>query len=102
MKMSRTLSILLSSIRQWRCGLRFTLFLVVAGLALGAIASAQWLKIPTPGIPRTPDGKPDLGAPAPKKADGRPDLSGMYQVGAKYLADIAADLKPGDVPFQPW
>ncbi len=54
---------------------------VVAGLAVllfaGAdIAAAQWLKIPTPGIPRTPDGKADLNAPAPKTADGKPGYLG--------------------------
>jgi len=81
--------------------LRFTR-VIFATLALAAIAPAQWLKLPTPGIPRTPDGKPNLSAPAPKKADGKPDLSGMYQVAARYLADVAADLKPGEVPFQPW
>src|SRR5579871_1871279 len=39
---------------------------------------AQWLNFPTPGIPRTRDGKPDLSARAPKAADGKPDLSGVW------------------------
>jgi hypothetical protein len=39
---------------------------------------AQWLNFPTPGIPRTRDGKPNLSAPAPRTADGRPDLSGVW------------------------
>jgi hypothetical protein len=39
---------------------------------------AQWLNYPTPGIPRTRDGKPNLAAPAPRAADGRPDLSGVW------------------------
>jgi len=48
--------------------------------ALGAVlASAQWISYPTPGIPRTPDGKPNLAAPVPKAADGKPDLSGLWQ-----------------------
>ncbi len=42
-------------------------------------ASAQWVNYPTPGIPRTADGKPNLAAPAPKAADGKPDLSGLWQ-----------------------
>jgi hypothetical protein len=42
-------------------------------------ASAQWLNYPTPGIPRTPDGKPNLAAAVPKTADGKPDLSGLWQ-----------------------
>ena len=45
---------------------------------LSTAASAQWLDFPTPGIPRTPDGKPNLSAPAPRTADGKPDLSGVW------------------------
>jgi hypothetical protein len=46
--------------------------LVAAILAIAAVpTTAQWINYPTPGIPRTADGKPDLSAPAPKIADGR-------------------------------
>jgi len=63
----------------------------------------QWVKMPTAGIPRGPDGKPNLSAPAPKSADGHPDLSGIWESGgAKYIQNLAADLKSGEVPFQPW
>lgn len=41
--------------------------------------SAQWLNYPTPGIPRTADGKPNLGAPVPRASNGKPDLSGIWQ-----------------------
>jgi hypothetical protein len=41
--------------------------------------SGQWLKYPTAGLPRTPEGKPNLSAPAPKTPDGKPDLSGIWQ-----------------------
>ena len=41
-------------------------------------AAAQWLNYPTPGIPRLPDGKFDLAAPAPGKPDGQPSLSGLW------------------------
>ena len=62
-------------------------------------ASAQW-KSPTPGVPRTPDGKPNLSAPAPKTPDGKPDLSGLWQAASgKYLVNLAAD---GPAPALPW
>jgi hypothetical protein len=64
---------------------------------------AQWEKIPAGAIPRTPDGKPNLSAPAPRLPDGHPDLSGIWEPsGNKYVLNVAADLKPGDVPYQPW
>jgi hypothetical protein len=63
--------------------------------------AAQW-EVKTPGVPRLPDGKPNMKAPAPKTADGKPDLSGIWEPnGIKYLINIAADLKPEDVPFKP-
>jgi hypothetical protein len=39
---------------------------------------AQWLDHPTPGLPRTADGKANLAAPAPRTTDGKPDLSGLW------------------------
>src|SRR4029077_988893 len=63
--------------------------------------SAQWLHYPTPGIPRTPDGKPNLSAPAPKTPDGKPDFSGIWVAAdSKYLPNLALDGV--EVPFQPW
>jgi hypothetical protein len=47
---------------------------------LASSASAQWLNYPTPGMPRTRDGKPDLVARAPRASDGKPDLSGVWHV----------------------
>ena len=52
--------------------------LIVLFALLSTGASAQWLNLPTPGTPRTPDGKPNLAAPAPRTADGKPDLSGVW------------------------
>lgn len=78
----------------------------------------QWLTYPTAGVPRTPDGKPNLAAPAPKTPDGKPDLSGMWKVAnplpcddvARICTDvpistqfinIGAGLKDG-LPYQQW
>src|SRR5690349_72889 len=41
---------------------------------------AQWPAYPTPGVPRTADGKPNLSAPTPQAADGKPDLTGIWEV----------------------
>jgi hypothetical protein len=70
-----------------------------------APAVAQWLNLPTEGIPRTKDGKPDLFAPAPRARDGKSDLSGVWNGGPKnikYFGNLAADFKPGELPIQPW
>ena len=75
---------------------------IVIAILLAGSASAQWLKFPTPGVPRTAAGKPNLSAPAPKTADGKPDFSGVWQVAPGYTGNIAKDLKPGEVSFQPW
>jgi hypothetical protein len=102
------------------------LFVVVAALR---IASAQWLNYPTPGIPRLPDGKPNLAAKAPRTRDGKPDLSGVWHVYAepldekqrlfgpnvgvvsvpgmepdtisKYAVNILLDYKPGEIVMTP-
>jgi hypothetical protein len=77
---------------------------VVAALLMSLLAvpaAAQWLNYPTPGIPRLPDGKPNLSAPAPRAADGKPDLSGIWRgAGPLYRFNIAQDLEPQDI--QPW
>jgi len=63
--------------------------------------SAQWLHYPTPGIPRTPDGKPNLSAPAPKTADGKPDFTGIWAATeGKYFQDLGAGGV--DIPMLPW
>lgn len=81
--------------------MRTGLALVTFALAGTAPLAAQWLNYPTPGIPRTADGKPDVAVPAPRTADGKPDLSGVWnKISPKYSRNIAADLRPGDI--QPW
>ena len=80
---------------------------LLAGIAASACllapaAPAQWLNYPTPGTPRTPDGKPNLAAATPRTSDGKPDLSGIWggPGAGGYDRNIARDLKPGDI--QPW
>ena len=73
--------------------------LAIAALFSGA-AQAQWLNYKTPGIPRLPDGKPNLSAPAPRTADGKPDLSGFWRIDAAGTAETG---KADDaVKAQPW
>jgi len=83
--------------------------------AVSPVVFAQYLGYPTTGVPKTPDGKPNLSAPAPRTPDGHPDLSGMWgwenrancgakcndtQVGREFI-NIASNLKGGP-PYQPW
>src|SRR5262245_50808711 len=61
---------------------------------------AQWVKVPPKNIPRTPDGKVNSSAPAPKLPDGTPDLSGVWEPIRSYVGNIAADLKE-ELPYHP-
>ena len=100
-----------------------------ACLSLPQLANGQWLNHPTPGTPRTRDGKPNLTAPVPRASNGKPDLSGVWQVeppapgeierlfGAtlddfvvpgddprvfsKYFLNILSDFKPEEAPMRP-
>jgi hypothetical protein len=87
-----------------------------AFVATSLCAQAQWLNQPTPGAPRTADGKVNMTGPVPR-VNGKPDLSGVWQVEAeprapglfglgespnsKYFRDILSDFKPGEEPLQP-
>jgi hypothetical protein len=73
--------------------------LAMISLLVSVPLLAQWPNHPTPGVPRTTDGKPDLSAPAPRSADGKPDLSGVWLIrnGSFY---ITSDLKPEEI--RPW
>ena len=64
----------------------------LAPAILATPVAAQWVNYPTPGIPRTKDGKPNLSAPAPRTPDGKPDFSGIWEVPThKYLENLASD-----------
>ncbi len=77
----------------------FGLAIIVSALATPV--AAQWVTYPTPGIPRTADGKPNLTARAARTLDGKPDLSGLWQrISPTYRRNIATDLKPDEI--QPW
>lgn len=65
--------------------------------------SAQWIKLPKKPAPLTAAGAVDLMGPVPRRADGKPDLTGPWRVmGARLLNNIAADMKPGEMPMLPW
>jgi len=76
--------------------MRLALLLLLAGGV-----QAQWLDFQTPGIPRTPEGKPDLSAPAPRTPDGKPDFSGLWQPELNaYRFNVIQDLKDESI-FRP-
>src|SRR6516164_4728336 len=62
--------------------------LVVLTGFVSLVAQSQWLNYPTPGTPRTADGKPDLTAAAPHAPDGKPDLSGVWMHETTTVAEI--------------
>ena len=73
------------------------LFVICMLLALLPMeGSGQWLQLPLPDTPRTPDGKPNASAPAPRQPDGKPDLSGIWQRTRSNL------LRGMDIPMLPW
>jgi hypothetical protein len=79
--------------------------------------AAQWLAYPTAGVPKAPDGSPNLNAPPPRMPDGKPDLSGIWTMMcptakgpvmclpetyvSREFADIGRSLD-GGLPYQPW
>ncbi|HEY7335373.1 MAG TPA: hypothetical protein VH639_10850 [Bryobacteraceae bacterium] len=67
---------------------------ITFAMVLAAPAFAQWLNSPTPGIPRTADGKPNLTAPVPRMPDGKPDLSGLWKPElTPYRFDVIQNVK---------
>ena len=73
---------------------------LATALVCSAVLHAQWINDPTPGIPRTPDGKPNLTAPAPRTPDGRPDLTGIWRTtNGRLLQNLGAEI--AEVPMRP-
>jgi hypothetical protein len=85
------------------------LCLVIALIACGTtMPAAQWLNYPAPGVPRLPDGKPNLSAPAPKAADGRPELDGIWFIDDTPLGEfgerpiaLRSEIHPEDIVLTP-
>jgi len=93
--------------------------------AVSTTLSAQWPAHQARGVPKSPDGTPNLTAPALRTADGKPDFSGNWIRGDGQLGpagggtlpgpapaftsgppvttfrDVAANMKEG-LPLQPW
>jgi hypothetical protein len=87
--------------------MRATLSAIALAGLFSIPALAQWTDFKTPGIPRLPDGKPNLSAPAPRTADGKPDLTGIWQAGRAgaagqygYDYNVAQNLPPDGLT--PW
>jgi hypothetical protein len=73
---------------------------------LSRSATAQWLHHPSPGIPRNPDGNPNLSAPTPRSPDGKPDLDGIWftdneSLGVFGVRQVTFGIKPEDVILTP-
>ena len=95
--------------------------LIVIAVGMSAIVpiGAQWPSYPSPAVPKTADGKPDLKGPVPRTGDGHPDFSGVWAYTRR--AGLPPPGRPGalgqgmtgqfwdigtgmsdPIPFQPW
>src|SRR5437867_11680041 len=70
-------------------------------VAIAPSLAAQWPPHPTAGVPRTPDGKPDLDGRTPRTPDGKQDLSGIWQTPRNALGPVNAGQPSPGVPPPP-
>jgi hypothetical protein len=92
--------------------------IAVAAFLASVPVAAQWVGYPTADVPRKPDGKVDMTAPAPRLANGKPDFSGIWisdrtEVGqetisdssslpsGRHMANMGVEME-GGLPYQPW
>ena len=93
--------------------------ITLSGLAASTELAAQWIRYPTPGLPRAADGKVNMSAPTPKTPDGKPDLSGLWTSDeidprkpneppnphdagtSRRMRNLGVDVQ-GGLPYQPW
>jgi hypothetical protein len=92
-------------------------WLFITCLAAAGSVHAQWPNSPTPGAPRTADGKVVMTGPVPR-LDGKPDLSGVWQVegearapgalfgigesiNSRYFRNVLADFPADQQPLTP-
>jgi hypothetical protein len=80
--------------------MRALFVVLLVAMSMAVTASAQWIKQPTPGVPRLPNGAVNLNAPTPKLSGGHPDFSGLW-TGATLLGDPACAGKPGCIGQEP-
>ena len=93
-----------------------TLLAAAVAAAFSPVLYAQWALHPKPGVPKGPDGKVSLTAPAPRTPDGKPDLTGIWMrtdrtekpgsapAGQPPLAafgNIGVNFTEG-LPYMPW
>ena len=97
-----------------------TVALAIFGTPLASThLAAQWLKVPTSGVPRKADGNVDMSAPSPRMAGGKPDFSGIWTsdevdprrpgvppnphdaTTSRRMVNLGVEL-PGGLPYQPW